>query len=125
MGRKATNGYRGATVVPDWLDVNMFSQILYDVRKNPEYTDLGQVEYKVPQFGWGMKSRNPHNAGPTIEELAEEYGDKAIRKARRIAKKSGASFAFLFTKRGFGELEITASLFRKNTTSEMGCEEEP
>ncbi len=97
-------------VVPHWFDGRLFLNICEHLRDNPEYIFLGKEDYSVPKTGGFLESMNP-NVDPTIEELAEKYGDKAIEIAHKKAKDNEASLILLWTKRGYGQLDITAHFY--------------
>ncbi|MCP3682898.1 MAG: hypothetical protein GY861_09430 [bacterium] len=111
LGHKAKD--RGVVIVPDWLDEDLFFHVWDFIRVNPDYAFLDNVDYAVPKHNKGLESKNPHNAGPTIDELADLYGGKAIKKAQEFAEENNASLVLLHTSRGFGQLGVSASLYGK------------
>lgn len=69
------------------------------------------VEHLTPSSIQNFKIGKSSNSSLGMDELTDKYSTKAIKKAKEIGRKIGANLAFLYYKRGFGELEVSAHYF--------------
>ena len=103
----------GVIVIPDWSDKELYNHLLEFIGDSPDYIYLRKEKYIVPWVNRGLRSRKPGNAGPTIDELVEAYGRRAIKKAYALAEKEDASVVFLNGIRRFSQLDISALFFAR------------
>ena len=110
---KVEIGNESILVVPNWQDGDLFSNLGDYIRNSGNYSQVHMEDFLVPEVSEGLRSKNPGNAGPTIPELVEVYGHKAIEKAHNLAMDNDATVVFLHTTRGYSQLGVTAFFYKR------------
>lgn len=104
-------------VIPEWQDSRIFHLVQGYLNKHTGYSLEGIEDFtlKRPSYMPVLESRNSCNAGPTIEEFAEEFGKEALKKANALASNYDSQLILLFGKRGLGgQFPVRASFYKYN-----------